>query len=589
MLKFVREIGKPGLVCLCALLLPASAVGDAIIRTQAMLASTIAELFVEDDRVYVELEIGLSDLEAFHNLLPDEIYEKMGNPPLPLRERLPRFFREDLAIVGDDGEPLPGRILDIRPRPRVRRDELTGEPLAQSEEEKELVVFARLEYALSGEPSTLTFLGPQGGSRASIGFVTYHHGIPVNDFRYVGPVQTLELDWQDPWYTRFRSRNLRRTYFAPMSGFIYVEPYEVRKEIIVRPRDLQEWIDLGLADRETIPVEIQPDLKRKVAEFLRQHHLVQIDGETIEPELARINFLERTVRTSRIVDPPVELDVYSAILGIIFVYPTDGLPELVTMDWDLWSPRIQRIPASSVDQAGPLPTILEPDFRVLEWRNFLKNPVLPTLAVLAPPPSALARWMLTARWVMLAIAAIALAQWVKSRQRWVESRQRWVKSRQRWRGFVTAAALVATAGTFWVSRDSGLTDARAHEVVSGLLHNVYRAFDFRQEEQIYDVLVKSVQGELLEQIYLETRRGLELASQGGARVKVKEIALVELTAEPTDGGGFVATTTWNAAGSVGHWGHVHQRQNQYQAELRVQPVAGVWKLTGMEILQEKRL
>jgi hypothetical protein len=298
-----RILLRLGLVCLCAGLLPTGAPGDAIIRTQAMLASTIAELFVEESRVYVELEIGLSDLEAFHNLLPDEIYEKLGNPPLPLGERLPRFFGEDLAIAGDDGEPLPGRILDIRPRPRVRRDEVTGEPLAQIQEE-ELVIFARLEYALSGEPSTLTFLGPPGGNRASIGFVAYHHGIPVNDFRYMGPVQTLELDWQDPWYTRFRSRNLRRTYFAPMSGFIYVEPYEVRKEIIVRPRDLQHWIDLGLADRKTIPVEIQADLKRKVAEFLRRHHLVQIDGEAIEPELARINFLERTVRTSRIVDPP---------------------------------------------------------------------------------------------------------------------------------------------------------------------------------------------------------------------------------------------------------------------------------------------
>jgi hypothetical protein len=131
----------------------------------------------------------------------------------------------------------------------------------------------------------------------------YHGEIPVNDFRYLGPSQTLELDWQDPWYTRFQNRNLRRTYFAPMSGFLYVEPYEVRKEIIARPRDLQEWVDLGLAGRETIPVELQPELKRKAAEFLRQHHPVQIDGQAITPELARINFLERTLKTSRIVDP----------------------------------------------------------------------------------------------------------------------------------------------------------------------------------------------------------------------------------------------------------------------------------------------
>ena len=30
---------------------------------------------------------------------------------------------------------------------------------------------------------------------------------------------------------------------APLSVFLYVEPFEVRKEIVVRPRDLQQWID----------------------------------------------------------------------------------------------------------------------------------------------------------------------------------------------------------------------------------------------------------------------------------------------------------------------------------------------------------
>ena len=548
---------------------------DAIIRTQAMLASTIAEYFIEDGRIYVELEIGLPDLEAFRNLLPDDIYEKLGHAPVPLQQRLSRFFEQDLVIAGADEEPLRGRLLKIEPKPRVARDEISGEPLPLSDGETEVVVFARLEYALPGTPASLSFLAPRGEARANIGFVVYHQQIPVNDFRYLGPRQTLELDWDDPWYTRFGSRNLRRTYFAPMTGFIYVEPYEVRKEIIARPKDLQEWVDLGLAGRKTIPVEIQADLKRKAAAFLRQHHPVRIDGKTIEPELARINFLERTLRTSRVIDPPVELSVDAAILGAIFVYPTHGLPQRVEMDWDLWNERTQRIPAAAVDQAGPLLIYLEPDFRVLEWRNFLKNPLLPSLKVLALPPAALARSLLYGRWLLLALAGLALV--------------RWVKVRQLQRGAIAAVVLLATLSSFWLSRDAALSDARAREVVSGLLHNVYRAFDFRQEEQIYDVLAKSVEGELLAQIYLETRRGLELANQGGARVKVKEIELLELEANPADGGSFLATATWNVAGSVGHWGHVHQRKNQYRAEINVAPIGGVWKLVDLEILEEERL
>jgi hypothetical protein len=153
----------------------------------------------------------------------------------------------------------------------------------------------------------------------------------------------------------------------------------------------------------------------------------------------------------------------------------------------------------------------------------------------------------------------------------------------------TSLLVAVTAGSFWLSRDAALSDASVREVVSGLLHNVYRAFDFRDEERVYDVLENSVDGELLTQIYLETRRGLELANQGGARAKVKEIELLEVAAEPADDGGFVATTTWNVSGSVGHWGHIHQRTNRYRAELRIAPVAGVWKLKGLEILEEERL
>jgi hypothetical protein len=565
---------RAALVALTTLILPAAASADVVVRNQAMLATTIVEAFVHPDRVTVDLEVGLADLEAFRNLLPDDLYEMLGQAPVPLRERLTRFFREDLVITAGDGEPLPGRVLEIGSRARVRRDEITGEPLPVIGDEEENVVFARLEYALDGKPETLNLLAPRGPRPANVGFVVYHEGIPVNDFRYLAASQTLDLDWSDPWYSRFRSRALRRQYFEPMSGFLYVEPYEVRKEIVLRPLDLQHWVDLGLADRKTIPVEIQEELKRSVAAFLREHHPVEIDGRRIDPELARVNFLERTLKTSRVIDPPRELDVHSAILGVIFVYPTDGLPDRVTMDWDLWSERIQQIPAASVDQAGALPVYLEPDFRLLEWRNFLKNPVLPTLRVLAPPPSALERALLLLRWVLLA-ATLAVGGWcLRDPRRRVAA---------------TALVLVVTGASFWASRNAALSDSRAREVVSGLLHNVYRAFDFRKEEEIYDVLAKSVEGDLLARIYLETRRGLELANQGGARAKVKEIELVDLAAEPGKDGGFVATATWNVAGSVGHWGHVHQRRNRYRAELDVAAVDGAWKLVDLEILQEERL
>jgi hypothetical protein len=564
----------------CCLLACHIVLADAIVRTQAMFATTIAEFFVQEERVLVEIEIGLADIEAFRNLLPDEIYQRMGYEPEPLSTRLQTFFAEDLVILAND-ERLSGRMLEIGPRERVRRDEVTGEPITLEEGEPEVVIFARLEYPFGGRPKDLTIGGPSGTRQASVGFIVYHDGIAVNDFRYLSPEQTLKLDWGDPWYTAFDNRNLRRTYFAPMSGFIYVEPYEVRKEIIVRPKDLERWIDLGLADRMTIPVKIQPELKRKVGEFLREHHPVTIDGEPIEPELARINFLERSLRTSRVIDPPEELPVNAAILGAIFVYATaKPLPQQVRMQWDLFDDRIQMVPASSVDQAGPLPTFLEPDFATLEWTNFLKNPQLPTLEVLLPPPSALQRAALYARWILLALS-IAVAWWALPR----------VRQQQAAAVPASVAALVflVTGVTFWLASQATLDEPRARSVVSGLLHNVYRAFDFRKEEDIYDVLVQSVEGELLQQIYLDTRKGLELANQGGARAKVKQIELSDLDAKPGDNGGFIADATWTVAGSVGHWGHVHERVNRYRGLLTIEPLDGAWKLVAAEVLEEERI
>ncbi len=572
----IRE--RAAWIALAALwLVAAPASGDAIVRSQAMLAGTIAEFHIEEGYIRLDLEISAADLPAFPNLLPDDLYEELGHPPRPLSERLREFFAKDLVILADDqGGPLPGRILEIGPRARAVRDEITGEPLPVPDgETPPPAVLARLEYGLEARPDTLTFFGPRTGRPVSVGFVVYHRGVAVNDFRYLSAQQTLTLDWDDPWYSRFSRRTLLRQYFAPMSGFIYVEPYEVRKEIIVRPLDLQRWVELGLGEGiDVIPAELQPRITRTIGEFLRDHHPVRVDGREIPAELSRVNFLERTLRTSRVVEPGADIDVHSAVVGAIFVYPTDGLPQQVTMEWDLWDDRVARIPVSAVDQAGPLPDVLEPDRRVLTWTNFLKNPKMPSLEILASPPGALARSMRVVRWAMLAIfAGVAVLVLRGSNTR----RTRWL----------LVALAAATLGSFAWAFQANPSREEAAEIVSGLLTNIYRAFDYRDENRIYDTLAASTEGAVLEQTYLETRRGLELQSQGGARAKVEAVELVDLEVTPGEDG-FSAHTTWNVAGAVGHWGHVHQRRNQYEADLEIAPVDGAWKLVGLEIVREER-
>jgi len=566
-------------ILLTLLAWPMAAVADAIVVSQAMFASTIAEYFVEEDHVMVELEIGMNDLPAFRNLLPDGIFQKMGYSPEPIEDRLEQFFSRDMAIYSE-GAPLKGHVINMGPESRVKRDPVTGEALPADTEEPEVVIVATLVYPFEQKPDSLTLTAPSVTGMASIGFVLYHRGVAVNDFRFLTSGYTVELDWLDPWYSAFDSRSLRRQYFAPMTGFIYVEPFEVRKEIIVRPADVQRDHDLGLDGVDVISPDMQASVKAGIVDYLDQFFKVSIDGQPVEGTIDRVNFLQRTLRSSVVVDGQ-DIDLLPASVGVIYVFPTDGLPQTVEMQWDIFSERMPIVPASSVDQAGPLPTFLEPDFNVLKWENFLKNPQLPTLSDIRPPPTALQKFSRWGQWLFGLVAVLALMAFVSSLRKAGAARLVPVLV------IVIATALSAWSWQTWHAVQ--LNPDRMQELVGDLLHNVYRSFDYRGEEAVYDVLARSVTGDLLADVYLETRKGLELANQGGAKVKVKTIEVLSTDLITADDDAISVEARWNVAGSVGHWGHIHQRTNAYHANVTMRVIEGVWKLSGLEILQEERL
>jgi len=413
--------------------------------------------------------------------------------------------------------------------------------------------------------------------------IKYHGGVPVNDFRYLSKEETVDLDWEDPWYSKFRNKNLWRQYEAPLSAYLYVEPFEVRKEIVVRPRDLQGWIDLGLEGKETILAEEWGTLKQQVVDFLMPRCPVLIDGRPVEPVLDRVHFIQRDLRTSRVLEQPQDLDLVSATLGVIIAYPIDGLPEVATMQWELFPENVERIPTSAVDEAGGLPAYLTPDDNVLRWKNFLLNPTRAKLVELEPPPAP-AKIKLPLASALCAVAALLALLAIKRK----------VLERVAVGFFIVAAvalwpfARVDAANPFAAS--AKLSESDTASVCGDLLRNVYRAFDFREESDIYDVLAKSTEGELLTSVYLEMRKGLELENQGGARARIQEVEVVGTqSATLGDGPDFTSRCTWIVAGSVGHWGHIHTRRNQYEAELTVRPVDGQWKITGLELRNEVRL
>ena len=562
-----------------------AAMADALVVNQSMQASTILEAFVEEKSLRVEIEVSLSDVPAFADLLPDELYEKLGNPPQPHPDRIKRFFSEGLAFQAD-GKLLEGRLKSIEPGIKTRRDPVSGEPLPAADgEEPEKTLFMILEYPLETKPKKVTFAAlprlPEGGSIA-VGFVLYHLGVAMNDFRYCIAGSVADLDWADPWHSRFEIRTMRRTYDSPLNVFLYAEPYEVRVEVVVRPLDLQPFVDLGLDGQDSILPENYATIKERTAEFLAKNYQLEVDGELVEPVLDRIHFLRRTLKSSTVIDPPEELNAFIAQLGVIYIVPRTGLPKEAKLTWNFFPKKIEAIPGSATDEAGSLPTSISREDPTMVWTNFLKKPTDVSRKPVKSPPAPQLGWLRPSGFALLVIGAFLLAAAARNSIR--RKRPAWV---------VIGTALIFLGGSFQLLRTSGevtIDENQSKEIVGTLLYNIYRSFDFHQEEAVYDMLSTSVAGPMLESTYLETRRGLVLKNQGGARAKVNMVELEEISPEPLEGRqGFRAEVDWIVGGSVGHWGHLHQRQNRYKADITVETVDEVWKITGMDVSSEERI
>lgn len=135
-------------------------------------------------------------------------------------------------------------------------------------------------------------------------------------------------------------------------------------------------------------------------------------------------------------------------------------------------------------------------------------------------------------------------------------------------------------------------EAEASEIFESLLRNIYRAFDFEAEDEIYDTLALSVSGDLLDDLYLEIHGSLILQEAGGAVSKVQKVEVdppTLLPAGPDQGQWFDLEATWRVQGKVGHWGHTHVRLNGYKARFTVAEADGGWKIADMQILTQERL
>jgi hypothetical protein len=291
------------------------------------------------------------------------------------------------------------------------------------------------------------------------------------------------------------------------------------------------------------------------------------------------------------IDQPERMLLNTAMLGVIITYLTEGIPQEVTVDWDLFSDRIQKVPAMAVDPAGPFPSYVTPDDNLLVWKNFLKTYRMPTVAKVVVDES-LTKIGVPIGSVLSLVVLVFLAFNIRKQKQLNKSIRR----------HIVIVGLLVVGGILMfpffkvsVARPSviapKLVDKEAVIILENLLKNIYRSFDFREEEDVYDRLATSVSGELLTDIYLQNRKSMVVTQAGGARAKVKKIAIQDVAVKHLDDRplAMLFHSKWTAMGTVGHWGHIHMRKNKYEANITVEPMDGAWKVTDLELLEEKRI
>lgn len=568
---------------------------DWINLTGAETAPNIAEITILDDRVRIALEIYVRELAKFEALVPDDLLKTKDVARPSVAERLKRFSAETFQVVTGDGIKLPLALKLAEPRLRKDRESpfagminpMTRQRVPAAPKDKR-VLYVELDYLFEGKPKTLTFIPPQddkGIATATIGFIAYHKAVPIIDFRYLSESATVILDWTDPWYTKFDNPNLKRHHKSAQMSFLYVEPREVRHEVLVRVRDLQDWTTLSLDDDTTISATEQGKVKKRAREFFMKKNPLHVDGIEVAPVGSRAEFVNVSLSGLEVVADNKPIELSTAIIGVILSYPVKQLPKNVSVHWELFNERVQRIPATAIDPAGPLLSYIDADAPVLEWKNFLLKyndpqvfPVIVNDGRTVPIP------LLSLVLAFCALVTIILA----IRPRLLPSRSWAIASALTG---VSAVLLTKVAIIEVANPIAGApSEVASSKIVSQVLDNLNHAFVEKDPSALRNAMNDVVSDDALDEVEAEIGRALAIKVAGGGIARVDAIENLELkeTVALDNHSGFRTLAEWTAKASAGHWGHQHRRTIRFRALMELVNVDGIWKLAGITVVDAKQ-
>ncbi|MEZ6105615.1 MAG: hypothetical protein R3B96_05730 [Pirellulaceae bacterium] len=557
--------------------------------------------YVSRDRISMRLRFFAEDLYLFHETVEPDEQDRVS--PGMLREALEehrQFLLDRILVLDADGRPLKSQIVDMT--------DLDVPPEGWSVDQlMEHTVDADLEFTIAEPAEFLTFVQNIVDANfvfpSELELLVRQEGHATVEAKILRPGDpfTMRFVWDRPPLDAAASREefeqlleedreelLGITSYDQLYSFLYITRLEARHEILIPLATLKTLIDIDHDDPNLLSVDEQKAAREVIGEYFSRINPVEIDGLPVGAIVDRVDFYGLDLRDFAQRADPKAVSLASCRVGIILLYPSKQEPREVNLTWDTFNSSIRKVTTIVItgDEVSNVEFSRFQTENVLAWRN--PNPdteprgVRPLLRA-GPPPS---RWSVLGLGVFL--FALTLSGLIGA------TVSKWLGA---WAVWCSLPIALAAAGG-WI--DSGysppagsVANSDRAALVRGLLGNVYRAFDYTEDEAIYDALGYSASGDLLTTLYLEIKQGLVVKEQGGAQAVVEQVEIVELKPQVDSGAargvevppepGFLAKCRWNVSGTIEHWGHVHRRVNQYEAIFAVERIEGDWKLTRMAL------
>ena len=404
-------------------------------------------------------------------------------------------------------------------------------------------------------------------------------------------------DWEE-WFAVQREKTLGISSYGSVYSFIYITDREVRHEVLIPLATLASLVDIDRKDQSFLEVDEQAGAAEKVKAFFGAGNPVTIDGIEVKPVFDRIDFYGLDLRDFAVRPDKRKVSMASGRVGVIMSYSAKSRPTEVSVEWNLLSNTIREVDSvviayQKVDKTKfskfltenvyrwtapdrpPLPEITELS-GTIDWQKY--KPTLTvswaTIGLWAGAASVLMCGLFFAKsvWLYLVLACAGLIG-----------------------SYFVSDIAVATYDHPWRQpRQFQISDEEAADVFGRLHANIFRAFDYVDESDVYQALAKSVDGDLLRDLYLQVNSSLRDQEQGGSVAVIEKVELVDGNLLPVSEDGqrrsaicFGYKANWTLDGTIEHWGHIHQRTNRYQARFLVELLkdeggAGGWKITNIQ-------